>query len=300
MTTILVVDDSEVDRRVVGGLLAKESSWDVDFAEDGAAAMDKIRAFPPDLVITDLKMPVMNGLELVAAIRRDYPLTPVILITSQGSDEIAIQALKLGAASYSPKAALAKDLIETVRSVLSVSSERRTNARLLERLVGKSLRFVIENDSSLIPPLVGYLQDQLLPELWFDESDRIRVGVAMEEALVNALYHGNLEISSQLKEEDDERFYSLARKRRFEAPYAERRIQVDATQNGTEVRVVIRDEGPGFDPRCLPDPTDPQNLERPCGRGLLLIRTFMDEVDHNERGNEITMIKRAGSSDDDD
>lgn len=298
MTTILVVDDSEVDRRHVGGLLAKEAEWDIDFAEHGAAAMEKIRQLPPDLVVTDMKMPVMNGLELVSTIRREYPLTPVILITSEGSEEIAIQALRLGAASYSPKSALARDLVETVRSVLSVSSEKRMSARLLERLVGKSLSFVIENDSGLIPPLVGYLQEQLLPELLFGDSDRIRVGVAMEEALVNALYHGNLEISSELKQEDDEKFYSLARQRRFEQPYCERRIRVDASLSGSEVKVVVRDDGPGFDPTCLPDPTDPQNLERPCGRGMLLIRTFMDEVNHNPRGNEITMIKRAGSGDD--
>ena len=55
---------------------------------------------------------------------------------------------------------------------------------------------------------------------------------------------------------------------------------------------MVRDEGPGFDPATLPDPTDPSNLERVGGRGLLLIRTFMDEVRHNESGNEITFVKR--------
>ena len=56
---------------------------------------------------------------------------------------------------------------------------------------------------------------------------------------------------------------------------------------------VIRDEGPGFDPSTLPDPRDPSNLERTAGRGLLLIRTFMDEVTFNKAGNQITMVKRA-------
>ncbi len=54
---------------------------------------------------------------------------------------------------------------------------------------------------------------------------------------------------------------------------------------------VVRDEGQGFDPALLPDPTDPVNLERVSGRGLLLIQTFMDRVEHNARGNEITMVK---------
>ena len=55
---------------------------------------------------------------------------------------------------------------------------------------------------------------------------------------------------------------------------------------------VIRDEGPGFDPSEIPDATAPANLERPCGRGLLLMRTFMDTVDFNDRGNKVTLTKR--------
>jgi anti-sigma regulatory factor (Ser/Thr protein kinase) len=55
---------------------------------------------------------------------------------------------------------------------------------------------------------------------------------------------------------------------------------------------IVRDEGPGFDPTKLPDPTDPANLEKTTGRGLLLIRTFMDDVTFNATGNEITVIKK--------
>ena len=59
-----------------------------------------------------------------------------------------------------------------------------------------------------------------------------------------------------------------------------------------EIRVRVKDEGPGFKPCQVPDPTTPENLEKPSGRGLLLIRTFMTTVSHNDAGNEITMIKK--------
>ena len=59
-----------------------------------------------------------------------------------------------------------------------------------------------------------------------------------------------------------------------------------------EAVFVVRDEGPGFDPNSLPDPTDPENLLKPSGRGIMLIRTFMDAVSFNEKGNEVTMVKR--------
>ena len=80
--------------------------------------------------------------------------------------------------------------------------------------------------------------------------------------------------------------------RRREKPYLTRRVYVTARESPAEAVYVIRDEGPGFDPSQLPDPTDPSNLDRVSGRGLLLIRTFMDKVHHNAAGNQITMVKR--------
>ena len=61
------------------------------------------------------------------------------------------------------------------------------------------------------------------------------------------------------------------------------------------MRVSVHDEGPGFDPTSLPDPTDPANLARVSGRGLLLIQTFMDKVEFNEQGNRITLFKKFGT-----
>ncbi len=66
---------------------------------------------------------------------------------------------------------------------------------------------------------------------------------------------------------------------------------MSATLTRDSATFVIRDEGNGFDPATLPDPTDPANLGKVSGRGLLLIQTFMDRVEHNAKGNQITMIK---------
>jgi anti-sigma regulatory factor (Ser/Thr protein kinase) len=68
-----------------------------------------------------------------------------------------------------------------------------------------------------------------------------------------------------------------------------------ARESVDNVVYIIRDEGPGFDPSLLPDPTDQANLKMISGRGLLLIRTFMDEVHHDPTGTQITMIKRRVS-----
>jgi anti-sigma regulatory factor (Ser/Thr protein kinase) len=125
-----------------------------------------------------------------------------------------------------------------------------------------------------------------------DRTEVVRVGVALHEALLNAIQHGNLEVGTELRQDGDEKqFHDLLEARRGQSPYCERRVRVSAALSPTASVYTISDEGRGFDPSELPDPTDPANLERIGGRGLMLIRTFMDKVEHNARGNQITMTK---------
>lgn len=291
-THVLVVDDSAVDRRMAGSLLEKTGNITVSYAADGKEALAAIGKKAPDLVLTDLLMPEMDGLELVKEVRTAFPNIPVILMTAFGSEDIAIQALQRGAASYVPKKKLAQDLAETVTSVLSVAQAGRSQQRLLECLTRTESHFLLENDAALVPPLIGYLQENLTRMNLCDEIGKIRVSVALQEALINAIYHGNLEVSSSLREQDDKAYQNLIEERRKQKPYRSRRVEIIARESPAEVTYIIRDEGPGFDPSRLPDPTDPSNLERVTGRGLLLIRTFMDQVQHNDKGNQLTMVKR--------
>ena len=134
MATILVVDDSAVDRRLVGGLLEKDDHWRVEYAENGSEALTRMKDAAPDLVITDLQMPEMDGLELVAAARVHCPQVPVILITAYGSEMLAVEALEQGAATYVPKTQLADKLSDTVKDVLALARADRSYARLIDCL----------------------------------------------------------------------------------------------------------------------------------------------------------------------
>jgi CheY-like chemotaxis protein/anti-sigma regulatory factor (Ser/Thr protein kinase) len=292
MPTVLVVDDSAVDRRLAGGLLEKDEDLEIEYAVHGADAMAKVERAQPDLVLTDLIMPEMDGLALVAAIRAKYPRVPVILMTSQGSEEIAVEALQQGAASYVPKHVLAQKLLETIHRVLSVSRRERSHARMLGCLTKMECSFVLNNDSTLIEAMVSYLQDCVTQIGLCDETERTRIGVALEEALVNALYHGNLEVSSELRGENDRAYYELITQRCRQVPYRDRRIHMEIKLSREEAIFRISDEGMGFDPSALPDPTDPTSLERASGRGVLLMRAFMDEVIYNDTGNAVTLTKR--------
>ncbi|MDB5386910.1 MAG: frzE, partial [Planctomycetaceae bacterium] len=218
-------------------------------------------------------------------------------MTSKGSEDVAVQALQRGAANYVSKKRLHQDLAEIMEQVLVVSKEQRTQSRLLNRIVQTNFTVILENDISLLQSLVIYIQQQLKVLRLFPESERIRIGVALEEALLNAFYHGNLEVSSKLREDDYDMYYSLAKQRWSEAPFANRKITVECRFSADAAAFTISDEGPGFDPSTLPDPRDPENLERPSGRGLLLMRTFLDEVEYSPKGNQVRMLKRRQPQD---
>ena len=100
----------------------------------------------------------------------------------------------------------------------------------------------------------------------FDEHDAFAVKMAVEEALVNAIKHGN----------------QMDRTKKVRICY---RLLTDRFE------CHISDEGPGFDPADVPDPTAVENLERPCGRGLMLMRHYMNEVAYNAEGNRVSMSR---------
>ena len=290
--TVLVVDDNPMDRHLAGRMIETGLKWRVEYAENGHAAVASLELQRPDIILTDLYMPEMDGLELVETVRQRFPGVPVVLMTGQGNEEIALRALRAGAASYVPKKNLANSLVETLDAVAAAARFGLRRQQLLEFVTKTESAFILENDRTLVSPLVAMLQEMLSVMRLVDDRDRVRVGVALEEALTNALYHGNLGVDSALKERDDFLFARVAEERRRESPYRERRIYVQARLTTTEATISIRDEGAGYDPSKLPDPTDPSNLDRPSGRGLLLIRTFMDEVRHDETGRQITLVKR--------
>jgi serine/threonine-protein kinase RsbW len=108
---------------------------------------------------------------------------------------------------------------------------------------------------------------KMLEDLDFPTRDVFGVRLALEEALVNAIKHGN----------------------RMDPT---RSVRIGWVINSESVRIEIEDEGPGFRPSDIPDPTAEENLEKPSGRGIMLMRAFMSEVSYNERGNRVVLVKR--------
>ena len=115
--------------------------------------------------------------------------------------------------------------------------------------------------------IIGLLESRSYPD-----RDLVGVRLALEEALVNAIKHGNgMDPSKQ--------------------------VRVDCTFDEDRVTIVIEDEGPGFDVGSVPDPTSEENLDKPGGRGIMLMRSFMSRVEYNDSGNRLLLEKIRATED---
>jgi len=127
----------------------------------------------------------------------------------------------------------------------------------------------ISSEKGAGQPIINKILDQLKQNQW-EESDIFAIHLCLEEALVNAIRHGN--------------GYDSAKS-----------VQVVSQISVNRCRIEITDEGEGFDPGEVPDPTDEDHLDLPSGRGVHLIRSFMSTVHYNASGNTVTMEKLRSS-----
>ncbi|QDU40891.1 Adenylate cyclase 2 [Maioricimonas rarisocia] len=291
MPEILVADDSPFDRSVARRVISAMDGWTACFVDDGSEAIELLARHEFDLVLTDLVMPRINGLELLEHIQANAIAVPVVVMTSQGSEEIAVQALQTGAANYIQKKRVVRELAQVLESVITAARTDRAREMLLQHLAGGVFQFALPNDRTLLSAAISFLQESAAQLGHVPRNELTRLGIALEEALSNAMIHGNLEVYSQLREHDNDAYERLIAERCNEVPYCDRRVFISSQFEPDRLIVTVRDEGLGFDAALVPDPTDAENLFRPSGRGLMLIHAFMDSVTHNEMGNEITMVK---------
>ncbi len=113
--------------------------------------------------------------------------------------------------------------------------------------------------------IIGRLLDELTP-IGFADKELFGIRLALEEALVNAVKHGNRQDPSKS-------------------------VRIRYQIGSKEFLIEIKDEGRGFDPEAVPDPLNPENLERPGGRGVFLMRHYMSWVQYNEAGNCVMLCK---------
>lgn len=296
-TKILVVDDSQVERLLVEGLLRTNPEYQVTSASQGEEALERMASQLPDLLITDLIMPGMDGLELVRRVHYQYPHIPVILMTAYGDETTAVEALEAGAASFISKTQKAERLTTTVNRVLTRAAADQIHQQVSQCLLESRCRYAIPNDRQVIRGLVEQVQQTMAVMGFGNTVERIRVMEAVEEAMLNAMFHGNLELDpselTKVRAELDEDLLDRLIEARCQDPrIGSRRIVAIVHLTPSEARFVIRDQGRGFDTMYKIEESKTEQSQIAGRRGLTLIRSLMDDVKYNEAGNELVLRKR--------
>ncbi|WP_416444024.1 sigma-54-dependent transcriptional regulator [Leeuwenhoekiella sp. A16] len=147
MARILIIEDEAAIRRVLVKILSEESKeYIVEEAEDGLTGMEKIKEADYDLVLCDIKMPKMDGVEVLEATRKIKPEIPVVMISGHGDLDTAVNTMRLGAFDYISKPPDLNRLLNTVRNAVDRKSLVTENT-MLKKKVGKQYEMVGESDA---------------------------------------------------------------------------------------------------------------------------------------------------------
>lgn len=275
--------------RGVGLIQRCHPDWRVTAVPSADVALQELADRQFDVVISDLVMPGIDGRQFLKIMGDDYPLVPVILITSQGDDQIAAECIGLGAVNYVPKRLLADRLVTVLDEVVQGEEEAATTRRVLQYVVQNRCRFEIDSDLNQIWTLLNFIRERLHALQMFS-GDTVRgISTAVREALLNAHFHGNLRANSVPLERSRSEYIAVAAQHKTEAQYAGRHIRVSLSLEPAEITFRISDDGDGFDQTFLKDLTGPPQERFPNGNGIRLMMTLMDRVSFNESGNEVTL-----------
>ena len=263
--TILVVDDEENLRNLLETVLAGKG-YRVIKSSNGFEAIKAVEDGGVDLAVIDIKMPGMDGMELLSRIKDFSAEFPVVVMTGFADVDITAKALKAGASDFLSKPFGAQEIFHSVSRLLEMRKVRAENRKVLP-FIQFTLNVEFPSRTDYINGIVHYVTEHL-KDIELCESTQIsNMIIALYEAMVNAIRHGNCNDPAKM-------------------------VRVRAEIGYNEARFTIADQGEGFAIDEISNPTDSKNIYKSSGRGIYLMKHFMDDVVYNDQGNEVTLVKR--------
>jgi YesN/AraC family two-component response regulator len=189
MMKVLIVEDDAPSRGFMKDSVESQGH-EVHVAENGLIGLDIFKTINPHLVLSDINMPEMNGLQLLEEIRKLSPNAIVVMVTAFGCEEYAIKAMELRANNYIKKPVLHDELLPLLKKYASLID--KPDASEPQPTVNKKTSFKIKLDSDVnkVPDMVDWLVKAAGNVL--DESGVLDVKIGLIELLINAINHGNL------------------------------------------------------------------------------------------------------------
>jgi serine/threonine-protein kinase RsbW len=265
---ILIVDNNDELRAMLEKVL-RELGHEVVATGDRNEALAREDLDEFDLIISDLTEDEHAGMQLLSEIKRKRLMVPVVVSSDEAQQPGVVKAFKMGAANFLRLPYNKEELRSIVEKTLAYKLRFVDDLKVLP-FVREKIDFELPSDVSLMNGVLQYLTERVA-KLGIIKPERSNLFVALDEAFINAVKHGNRNDPTKL-------------------------VRITAELSAKEARFTVEDEGQGFNVQEIPDPRDPANLFKTSGRGVLLIYNIMDEVEYNERGNRLTMIKRPEDS----
>lgn len=273
MTKILLVEDDRTTSHLLRAVL-KDAGYSVAVAADGVAALNQLRKKHFDLLLTDIWMPRMNGLELLAGLRAGQIKVRVVVMTSDDTPETMLKAIREQAYQYVTKPVEPQALLAVVRDALAASPASPPFEVISAR--PEWVELLVPCEAASADRIEGFLE-RLGADL--SESVRLSIGQAFRELLTNAIEWGG----------------------KFDP---NRKVRIACLRTGRMILYRIADPGPGFRLEDLPhaavsNPDNPllhvQVREdkglRAGGFGILMTKSIVDELIYNEARNEVVFVK---------
>jgi FixJ family two-component response regulator len=299
METILFVDDEQVIREMMKDSL-EASGFKVFTAENGRAALGVLYEEKVSLVVSDLNMPVMNGLILAKEMGNKFPQIPLIIITGYGDIDTAVKALKQGAMDFIPKPVEYSIILECIQRNLEKSRLFREKINLTNHIHGQVVYTLPVKKYTSIEALTSVLASLAHQNGYIEGSYLSSTKTVFHEALTNAVYHGALGIQSKgiRDQENGGKLFMDEIKRRVALyEYKDKFVIVTITFDKKQMVVVIEDGGQGFDWKTkLLEANDPMSFLRPYGRGLMLMKGLLgNDCYLNSAGDVVTLKFKRGT-----
>ena len=286
---IVLVDDNPVDLELMERDLARLGADCVLLSSPETCLQFLEGVYRlPDLLITDVNMPGMDGFELLSALKQRYPALPIAIVTGHTRARMTAQALRLGAFDFLTKPVAPDELESICHRVQEFHEDVHAFGHQSEPVVSRTLLIRAETRRELSRSLSRDLCRQLATWIHRTPVDFLKVRVALIEAIENAVTHGNLEASLQRATLGSVAYEALLRERLQDEKYSQRKIAVEMHLDHLGVRITVSDEGPGFDPETLPESPE-MGVSGLSGRGMFIIRNTFDRVSWEDEGRSVRM-----------
>jgi YesN/AraC family two-component response regulator len=287
---VLLVEDDPASMSYLEVLMKKEGH-DYRKASDGKSGLKMFHEFAPDIVLSDINMSHMTGLEMVERIRQAQPGVIIIMLTAYNSEEYVIAAMKVGANNYLKKPVSRNSLISLLRKYDKLIHARLVKSSICSYQSEHLFSLCFDTNLEIIPSVVNYLVQETA-EL-FNEEEKLDIKLGLGELILNAVEHGNMRISYDEKNAaiEADRLQDLYQQKLEAIKCTDSYVEVVYSEKEGKSQWVIKDQGDGFDPSKIPNPISPDGIMRLHGRGIFICKFQFDEMEYLGKGNIVRVIK---------